>query len=252
MLTLLARGQGVRTMLLTINRGEGGADMIAPYFFDALGVLRTLELLQSDRYYGIQQFHSRVVDYGYSKTLDEALTKWGGEENVLRDVVRVVRPDVKTYNGRLLDYAKNGGVLIVQYQTPEYDHNYGPYPYSQTRRPEEVSEEDSPVTILAPDNPLFNYPNKITLADFEGWVEERGSKFMKTWDERYTALIETHDQNQEPQKGGWVYAPYGQGVYIYSAYAWYRQLPHAVPGAFRLYANMISLRKTLAQQSSSN
>jgi drug/metabolite transporter superfamily protein YnfA len=159
-----------------------------------------------------------------------------------------VRPDVKTYNGRLLDYAKSGGVLIVQYQTPEYDNNYGPYPYTQTRRPEEVSEEDSPVTILAPNNPLFNHPNKITLADFEGWVEERGSKFMKTWDERYTALIETHDQNQEPQKGGWVYAPYGKGVYIYSAYAWYRQLPHAVPGAFRLYANMISLRKTLAEQ----
>ncbi len=159
-----------------------------------------------------------------------------------------VRPDVKTYNGRLLDYAKNGGVLIVQYQTTEYDNNYGPYPYTQTRRPEEVSEEDSPVTILAPDNPLFNHPNKITLADFDDWVEERGSKFLKTWDERYTALLETHDQNQEPQKGGWVYAPYGKGVYIYSAYAWYRQLPHAVPGAFRLYANMISLRKTLAEQ----
>ena len=76
-------------------------------------------------------------------------------------------------------------------------------------------------------------------------MEERGSKFLKSWDERYTPLLETHDQNQEPQKGGWVYAPYGKGVYIYSAYAWYRQLPHAVAGAFRLYANMISLRKTL-------
>lgn len=90
-LTLLARGQGVHTTLLTLNRGEGGANLIAPFFFDALGVLRTLELLQADRYYGVDQFFSHVVDYGFSKTLDEALTKWGGEEAVLRAVVRVVR-----------------------------------------------------------------------------------------------------------------------------------------------------------------
>ncbi len=159
-----------------------------------------------------------------------------------------VRPDVKTYNGRLLDYVKNGGVLIVQYQTPEYDNNYGPYPYSQTRRPEEVSEEDSPVTILEPENPIFNHPNKITLKDFDGWVEQRGSKFLKSWDPRYAALLETHDQNQDPQEGGMVFARYGKGIYIYSAYAWYRQLPYAVPGAFRIYANMLSLRRTLADE----
>lgn len=154
------------------------------------------------------------------------------------------RPDVKTYNGRLLDYVKNGGVLIVQYQTPEYDNNYGPYPYSQTNRPEEVSEEDSVVTILEPSNPTFQGPNKITTRDFEGWVEERGSKFIKEWDPRYKALLECHDKGQEPQKGGMLYAEYGKGVYIYSAYAWYRQLPHGVPGAFRVYANMISLGKS--------
>ncbi|MFQ5694358.1 MAG: PIG-L family deacetylase, partial [Terriglobia bacterium] len=159
-----------------------------------------------------------------------------------------VRPDVKTYNGRLLDYVKNGGVLIVQYQTPEFDNNYGPYPYTQSNRPEEVSEEDSPITILAPENLLFNHPNKITPKDFAGWVEQRGSKFLKTWDERYTPLVQTYDKGQEPQRGGWLYARYGKGVYIYSAYAWYRQLPYAVPGAFRLYANMISLRRTLAEQ----
>jgi LmbE family N-acetylglucosaminyl deacetylase len=96
-LTLLARGQGVHTMLLSLNRGEGGANLIAPFFFDALGVLRTLELLQSARYYGVDLFFTHVVDYGFSKTLDEALTKWGGEEAVLRAVVRVVRrerPDI--------------------------------------------------------------------------------------------------------------------------------------------------------------
>ena len=156
------------------------------------------------------------------------------------------RPDVKAYNGRLLDYVKNGGVLIVQYQTPEYDHNYGPYPYSQTRRPEEVSEEDAVVTILEPTHPLFQAPNRITAKDFDGWVEQRGSKFMKEWDPRYTALLECHDQGQAPQRGGMLYAEYGKGVYIYSAYAWYRQLPHGAPGAFRIYANMISLGKRRA------
>lgn len=157
-----------------------------------------------------------------------------------------VRPDVVRYNGRLLDYVKNGGVLIVQYQTPEYDNNYGPYPYTQTRRPEEVSEEDAAITILDPQNPIFQKPNKITTKDFDGWVEQRGSKFLKTWDPRYKALLECHDQGQSPQKGGMLYAEYGRGVYLYSAYAWYRQLPHGVPGAFRIYANMMSLGKSRA------
>jgi hypothetical protein len=154
-----------------------------------------------------------------------------------------VRPDVKTYTGRLLDYVENGGVLIVQYQTPEYDHNYGPYPYAQSKRPEEVSEEDAVVTILEPAHPIFREPNQITTRDFDGWVEERGSKFIKEWDPRYKALLESHDKGQKPQKGGMLYAEYGKGVYLYSAYAWYRQLPHGVPGAFRIYANMISLGK---------
>jgi hypothetical protein len=154
-----------------------------------------------------------------------------------------VRPDVMTYNGHLLDYIENGGVLIVQYQTPEYDHNYGPYPYSQTKRPEEVSEEDAVVTILEPNHPIFQEPNKITTKDFDGWVEQRGSKFIKEWDPRYQALLECHDKGQTPQQGGMLYAESGKGVYIYSAYAWYRQLPQGVPGAFRIYANMISLGK---------
>jgi LmbE family N-acetylglucosaminyl deacetylase len=152
-----------------------------------------------------------------------------------------VREALKATNSRLLDYVKNGGVMIVQYNTPEFDLNYGPYPYQMTQSPEEVTYENSPMQVLVPDNPLFTWPNKITSADFEGWVEERGSKFMKTWDPRYQALLETHDPNQEPQKGGLLYATYGKGVYIYCAYAFYRQLPNGVPGAYRLFANLISL-----------
>jgi LmbE family N-acetylglucosaminyl deacetylase len=153
------------------------------------------------------------------------------------------RDDLQTYNGRILDYVKNGGVVIVQYNTPEYDHNFGPYPYTMTSNPEEVTDEASKVEILEPSNPVFNWPNKITEKDFSGWVEERGSKWMQSWDPHYRALLETHDQDQPPQKGGLLYAKYGKGIYIYNAYAFYRELPEGVPGAYRIFANMISLPK---------
>ena len=153
------------------------------------------------------------------------------------------REELRTYNSRILEYVKNGGVAIVQYNTPEFDHNFGPYPYSMTSNPEEVTDEASQVEILEPSNPIFAWPNKITEKDFTGWVEERGSKWMKSWDPHYEALLETHDEGQPLQKGGLLYAKYGKGVYIYNAYAFYRELPEGVPGAYRLFANMLSLPK---------
>ena len=157
-----------------------------------------------------------------------------------------VRRDLGAYNSRLLNYVHKGGNLIVQYQTPEFDAApFGPYPYTMGRRPEEVSEEDSQVTILMPDNPIFQHPNQITEADFDGWVEERGSKFLTEWDENYQALLTCNDHEQEPQRGGLLHAKYGQGTYTYAAYAFYRQLPAGVPGAYRLFINMLSLGKTL-------
>ncbi len=155
-----------------------------------------------------------------------------------------VREDIRTYNARLLKYVHDGGVLIVQYQTPEFDNNFGPYPYQMGRRPEEVSEEDSLVTILAPEHPAMSRPNQITAQDFEGWVEQRGSKFLTTWSDEYIPVLECHDTGQPPQRGGLLVARHGQGVYVYAAYAWYRQLPHGVPGAFRIMANLLSLPET--------
>jgi hypothetical protein len=152
------------------------------------------------------------------------------------------REDVKRHNQKILDFAARGGVVIVQYNTQEYDGNFGPYPYSMTTRAEEVSEEDAPVTILEPGRPVFAEPNRITPGDFMGWVEQRGSKFWMTWDARYTPLIETHDTGQDPQKGVWLEARHGKGLYVYCARAWYRQLPAGVPGAVRLFANLLSLR----------
>ncbi|MCX6590171.1 MAG: PIG-L family deacetylase [Acidobacteria bacterium] len=151
------------------------------------------------------------------------------------------RRELKAYNQRLLDYVAQGGVLVVQYNTQEFDGNYGPYPYSMTMRAEEISEEDAPVEILDPADPVFQTPNKITAADFQGWVEQRGSKFMSIWDPRYKPLVASNDTGQSPQRGGWLVAKHGKGLYIYCAYAWYRQIPYAVPGAARIFANLVSL-----------
>lgn len=155
-----------------------------------------------------------------------------------------VRDDLITYNQRLLDYAHAGGNLIILYQTQEFIPNkWAAYPAELPRGAEEVSEEDSPVTILAPDYPVFQKPNQITLADFDNWVEQRGSKFFSEWDDAYTPMIETYDRGQEPQKGGWLIAKYGDGYYTYFAYAIHRQVPYGVPGPYRIFANLLSLGK---------
>jgi hypothetical protein len=155
-----------------------------------------------------------------------------------------VRDDLKTYNRRLLDYVKDGGNLIVLYNTQELVPNdFAPYPGQLTARAEEVSEEDSPVDVLAPSHRALAWPNRITKADFDGWVEQRGSKFFSEWDPAYTAIIATHDTGQAWQKGGWLTADYGRGHYTYFAYALHRQLPYGVAGAYRLLANLLSLGK---------
>jgi LmbE family N-acetylglucosaminyl deacetylase len=153
-----------------------------------------------------------------------------------------VRDDLKTHNRRLLDYAAAGGNLIVLYNTQELvPSQYAPYPAELTARAEEVSEEDSPVEILAPAHRVLTTPNRISKADFDGWVEQRGSKFFSAWDHAYTPIISTHDTGQAPQQGGWLTADFGKGHYTYFAYALHRQLPYGVRGAYRILANLLSL-----------
>ncbi|MCS6804897.1 MAG: NEW3 domain-containing protein [Acidobacteriota bacterium] len=155
------------------------------------------------------------------------------------------RNDLTQHNQRLLDYVREGGVFIVQYNTSRaWDPGqYAPYPAKMVGN-ERITVEESPVEILAPEHPVFNRPNKITTADFDGWVQERGLYFWTQWDERYRSLLAGHDPGESPQKGGWLEATYGKGLYVYTAYAWFRQLPAGVPGAYRLFANLISLPKT--------
>ncbi len=162
---------------------------------------------------------------------------------ILLGIRAYTRPELKTFNNRLLKYVLNGGTVIVQYETQEFDYNYGPYPLRLSPDPEKVVEENCKVQILAPNDPVFNWPNKITAADFNNWVEERGHSFMREWDPHYIALTEMHDTDQAPQKGGLLYTRYGKGYYVYMAYAFFRQMPDGVPGSFRIMANLISMGK---------
>jgi LmbE family N-acetylglucosaminyl deacetylase len=155
-----------------------------------------------------------------------------------------VREDLKTYSRRLLEYVEQGGNLIVLYNTQELiPAQWAPRPGELTARAEEVSEEDSPVEILAPDAPVLAWPNTITPADFSGWIEQRGSKFWSKWDPAYCPIIATWDRGQAPQQGGWLWTRHGKGHYTYFAYAMHRQLPYGVPGAYRLMANLLAQGK---------
>jgi LmbE family N-acetylglucosaminyl deacetylase len=146
------------------------------------------------------------------------------------------RPELGMIQGRFDAYVQAGGTLIVQYQSNTFP---APYALAMGRIPERVVEEKAPVKILAPDDPLMTTPNRITSSDFDGWVEERGHSFLDTWDPAFTALTETADAGQNPQRGGLLVAHPGKGTYIYIAYALYRQLPELVPGSYRLLANLL-------------
>jgi hypothetical protein len=153
-----------------------------------------------------------------------------------------VRDDLRAYNQRLLDYARDGGTLVVQYNTYQIlDQEFGPYPFTISRPHDRVTVEEAPVTFLDPEHPLLVSPNRLGPGDFDGWVQERGLYFLGEWDERYTPLLESNDPGEEPKAGGLVVAPFGDGYYIYTGYAFFRQLPAGVPGAYRLFANLISL-----------
>ena len=163
------------------------------------------------------------------------LSQW----NVILIGIRAysVRPELVAAESRLEEFVRLGGTLIVQYQSSDFP---APLPLSMGRMPERVVDENAPVTLLASNNRLLSWPNVITAADFNGWVEERGHSFLDNWDNGYTPLTQTADAGQDPQRGGLLVAHVGKGTYIYAAYALYRQLPELVPGAYRILANLMS------------
>jgi LmbE family N-acetylglucosaminyl deacetylase len=150
------------------------------------------------------------------------------------------RPELTVAQPRLDEFAERGGTLVVQYQSATFP---APLPLAMGRTPERVVDEDAPVKLLDAANPLLSWPNKITPADFDGWIEERGHSFLDSWDPGYTALTETADAGQDPQRGGLLVTHPGKGTYIYVAYALYRQFPELVPGSYRILANLLSAGK---------
>jgi LmbE family N-acetylglucosaminyl deacetylase len=191
---------------------------------------------------GLQQLGAQVTLLGERELASADLSQYDTIMTGTR--AYAVRDDLKTYNSRLLDYARAGGNVIVLYNTQEFVPNtFAPFPAELPRTAEEVSEENSPVTILSNTHEAFNWPNKITPADFDGWVEQRGSKFFSSWHKAYLTMISTHDQGQAPQEGGWLTARVGKGHWTYFAYALHRQLPYGVAGAYRITANLLALNK---------
>jgi hypothetical protein len=153
-----------------------------------------------------------------------------------------LRPELASANKRLLDYVSDGGTLIVQYNRDFIWDKLQPAPYpakigSPTPR---TTDEHSPVKFLKPDDPLLNQPNKITQVDFENWVQERGLYYWSTFDSKYTPLLSMNDPGEADLNGALVYTRYGKGMYIYTGLAFFRQLPEGVPGAYRLFVNLLA------------
>jgi len=153
------------------------------------------------------------------------------------------RPRIKFHSPKLLDYVEKGGTLIVQYNVSFGlgTQQIGPYPFRISR--ERVTLEDAPVTFVNPDHPLLNTPNKITQNDFKDWVQERGLYFADRWDDQYQTVISCADPDSDQLKGGLLFTKYGKGAFIYTGYAFFRQLPAGVSGAYRLFTNLISYGK---------
>jgi len=157
-------------------------------------------------------------------------------------------PALVANNGRLLDYARNGGLLVVQYQQyPFIDGGFAPYPLTMARPHDRVTDENAPVTELDPSHAVFHYPNQIGTEDWRGWVQERGLYFAHTWDTTYVPVLETHDPSPPNPpgelKGGLLIAPVGRGTYVYTGLSFFRQLPAGVPGAYRLFVNLLGLKR---------
>jgi len=208
----------------------------------------------------------RKVGYipSYDKTLERALASLGVDAKQLT-VDDIAKADLSVFNtiiidnrgyeahqeliglnSRLLKFVEDGGTMLVFYHrvnewNPNEQRNrpqLAPYPIIVGD--ERVTQEDAPITFLQPRNPLLNFPNKITQADFANWVQERGLYFPREWDTHYTAVLGTSDKGEPMLRGGLLVAPYGRGNYIYTSYVWYRQLRAGLPGGYRFFANLIS------------
>jgi LmbE family N-acetylglucosaminyl deacetylase len=196
---------------------------------------------------GLQQLGCEVTQLGADDLASRNLSDFDAIVTGVR--AYNVRADLRANQSRLLNYVQDGGTLVVQYNNAQRPRDaqlleqwrIGPYPFKigQAR----TTVEEAPVSFPDPNHPLLFTPNKITERDFDGWVQERGLYYASEWDPHYQPVFESHDPGDKPQFGATLYTRYGKGVYIFTAYSWFRQLPAGVPGAYRIFANMLSAGK---------
>jgi LmbE family N-acetylglucosaminyl deacetylase len=211
----------VKTLATTVGYVEGAGDMVADALRQ-LGINVTMLSAQDLATADLSRFQTIVLGIR----------------------AYAVRDDVVAYNDRLMEFVRNGGTLITQYNRSNEVPNMqvGPYPFTMTgNNTYRVTDENAPVRILDPANNVFNVPNKISEQDFQGWVQERGTYFLSQWDPQYKPLLESRDPGEQPLQGGLVVGKYGKGTYVYTGYVFFRELPAGVKGAFRLFANLVSI-----------
>ena len=152
-----------------------------------------------------------------------------------------ILPSLQYKQALLMEYVSNGGTLVVQYNTNRglKVDPIGPYPLQLSR--DRVTDENAKVTFLSPTHPLLTTPNKITSTDFEGWVQERGLYFADTWSDQYTPILAMQDAKEDIKKGSLLHATYGKGHFIYTGLSFFREFPAGVPGAYRLFANLLAI-----------
>jgi hypothetical protein len=154
-----------------------------------------------------------------------------------------VRSEIGRAMPVLLSYVESGGNLIVQYNRPDKLKSEKFAPYDLHISTDRVTDEKATMTFLVPANPVMHQPNEITEADFAGWIQERGLYFPNKWDERFTPILACNDPGESPMKGALLVAQYGKGYYVYTGLSFFRQLPAGIPGAYRLFANLVSIGK---------
>lgn len=185
---------------------------------------------------------------GYAvKILDDANLSAKDLEGLDAVVIGVrafnVRNNIAKAMPTLFAYIESGGTVISQYNRHDKLKTEKIAPYDLHISNDRVTDEKAPVTFLSPENPILNTPNKITNADFDGWVQERGLYFPNSWDAHFTPILAVNDTGEQPHSGALLAAQYGKGYYIYTGLGFFRQLPAGVPGAYRLFANLVSIGK---------
>jgi LmbE family N-acetylglucosaminyl deacetylase len=257
----LSSGQTVQTTVNTIDYAHIPAQTI---FETSGGKMAAVDLKVLAKRVGYvmgsdDKMPEAIRQMGCQVDLLDEKTLTSGDLSVYDAIVTglrayAVRADLRAAQSRILDYVNRGGTLVVQYNriddrrmgpsvSEALDH-LGPYPFTLSQgNTERVTEEDAPVKIVDPSSAIVRFPNAITEADFEGWVQERGVYFANKWDAKYETPFETHDAGEKELKGALLYARYGKGGYIYTSFSWFREMPAGVAGAFRIFANLLSAGK---------